>query len=211
MLNFPDSPTTDQTFDATPLKQFRWVGDRWRRGLKPPPLLVLTSLVPNATTVGNSVEVRALGSGFTAASEVQFDGAPIATTFVSDIELRFTAPVSATEKTVPVSVVDGAQTSGQLSFIYSAAATQPPVLVAMQPNIPAGVTGPYNLVLDGFYFDGSAVTLFDGVEKGVTQYDGSYRCYCTVNVGVDVISGSTYAVSVRTGMGTSAALTLTVL
>lgn len=182
----------------------------WERGFVPVLLPTLITLNPNAATTGYTVEVSALGSEFMPASKVWFDGAEMATTFVSDTELTFTAPSSDTPKTVQVYVVTGVETSTSLPFQYTEAATQPPMLVSLPPQTPIGHVGPWTFPLDGFSFDGSAVTLFDGVEKGVTSYDGSYRCYCTINIGVDVVAGTTYQVSVRTGQGTSSSLPLEV-
>lgn len=212
-LDFPSNPAVGQGYQGgTDNGSWIW-NDKgvWKRGAAPTPLdPVLTALVPNAATTDTIVEVMALGSDFETWSVVQFDNAPMATTFVSASELRFTAPESATPKIVQVSVTTDALTSGALNFEYTPAATSPPVLVGMTMSTPPGYVGPYDLVLDGFSFDGSAVTLFDGIEKGVTAYDGSYRLYCTINVGVDVISGTTYQVSVRTGQGTSNSLPLEV-
>ena len=210
MLTFPPNPTVGDAY-AEGGGSWLWNAKSvWERGFTPVLLPTLITLDPNAATTGYTVEVSALGSEFMPASKVWFDGAEMATTFVSDSELTFTAPSSDTPKTVQVTVVTGAETSDPLSFEYTEAATSPPSLVSMSPTTPVGHVGPYTLVMDGFSFDGSAVTLFDGVEKGVTAYDGNYRIYCTINIGVDVVAGTTYQVSVRTGQGTSGSLPLEV-
>jgi len=113
---------TDRALAAT-LRGIGFVSiDGWTPEPPAPPLL--SSLTPETAALGAAnFTLQILGSGFTATDVVQWDGAPVATTFVSATELS--APIDMTTVTaagaIPVSVqtVD-AQGSNALTFTVTA-------------------------------------------------------------------------------------------
>lgn len=141
-FDFPNSPAVDElaTFDNI---GYRWTGEAWTRrhgGIASgPPSLTpkLTSLAPNTIMAGSAnASVTLTGTKFTAASVVNWNGADVATTFVSTTQLTVNVPHStAVEGTVPVFVKDGAETSNSLNFTYTpfVAVPVPPVLTQLLP------------------------------------------------------------------------------
>ncbi len=87
--------------------------------------LTITSLNPTFATAGGAgFTLTVDGSGFTASSVIQWNAAPLATTFVNSTQLtaNVNAPLIATAALVPVIVVNGAVNSNSLIFDISAKA-----------------------------------------------------------------------------------------
>ena len=90
--------------------------------------LLISSVIPNSAICGSAAipAVRALGANFTASCEILFDGAPVATTFVSVSELTF--PINPVPETVPrtavITVRDGATIGvGAVPFNFAVVTT----------------------------------------------------------------------------------------
>jgi IPT/TIG domain len=82
--------------------------------------LKLTSLVPAQGTIGQPpLTVRVLGEQFLASSMVTWEGADVATTYVSPSELEVSVPMTGLPRTVQVSVHNGALVSNALPFVYN--------------------------------------------------------------------------------------------
>ncbi|GAB2717915.1 hypothetical protein GCM10011495_34080 [Hymenobacter frigidus] len=83
------------------------------------PVPTITSITPNTAVVGSSPTVTLIGTGFTAASVVNVDGAPIPSTFVSATQLTGTVPAGAPAGVYSVTVVNptpGGGTSNAVTF-----------------------------------------------------------------------------------------------
>jgi len=89
----------------------------------PAPPISLTSIAPTSAVVGSApLTLTATGSGFTAASIIQFGGSDLATSFVSATSVTAQVdPTSAVAGTVPVLVKDAFSTSGTQNFEFTAA------------------------------------------------------------------------------------------
>lgn len=74
-----------------------------------PPRPMVTSFTPTSGPVGTSVDV--LGSSFTGASSVSFNGVPAAFTVDSDTEIHVTVPAGATTGTMAITTPGGTGTS----------------------------------------------------------------------------------------------------
>lgn len=80
---------------------------------------VLTGIEPVTATVASLVNLRCYGQ-FTFSSGIFVDGAPVATTYVSDSELMATLPGGTyAAGVVPVTVVDGDVASDPVDFTYT--------------------------------------------------------------------------------------------
>lgn len=82
---------------------------------------VLTSIEPSGAVIGSpSFDIHVMGTGFTPASIIMFNGLPEPTTFVSETELTtgINMPLWTAPATVPVGV-DGSET---VDFTFSTAA-----------------------------------------------------------------------------------------
>ena len=165
-LDFPDAPAINDIF-ITPLHDFIWRGDRWQRTVSPLP--VLTALVPATAYIITDVLVEVQGTGFHSASVVRFDGAPLATTFVSSTKLNVTA-YSDVVKTAQVDVVNGADVSNELPFVFTVGPpTGPPIVDSVMP------TGGWNnwtaaviTIYGGGFHPTEAVATWDGADQVTT-------------------------------------------
>jgi hypothetical protein len=86
---------------------------------------VLTSLTPATAVVGATVPLQVHGTGFTPESQIVWDGTPIPSVFVSEVELSASVDLSTTTvaATYSVSVLNaGGLTSNSLSFELTAPA-----------------------------------------------------------------------------------------
>ena len=83
------------------------------------PVPTITSITPNTAVVGSTPTVTVTGTGFTAASVVNVDGASIPSTFVSATQLTGTVPAGAPAGVYSVTVVNptpGGGTSNAVTF-----------------------------------------------------------------------------------------------
>lgn len=125
MLDFPDAPTPDQVFDATPFKRFIWRGDRWRRGLLP---LTLTSLDPATTGAnGGPITITYIGTGFDYTCVAYEDGQAIPAVPVSPTEMHVTHTPTGFIGTTQCHVRRGADTSATLPFEYVNSGSNPDI------------------------------------------------------------------------------------
>ena len=87
--------------------------------LLPNPVPVITSITPNTASVGAATSVTITGTGFTAASVVNADGNPIASTFVSATQITGAVPAGAPAGVYSITVVNptpGGGTSNAVTF-----------------------------------------------------------------------------------------------
>jgi hypothetical protein len=169
MLNLPDAPTDGQVFslakcdlvwNATPQ-------GRWRRQS----IYQLSALDPAFVMVyGATFTLTLNGSGFTADSDVMFDGALVATTFVSSKRLTIEAPGSNAAKKFDVWVVDPIKgATAKLPFEYRDYLQ----LYAISPDGAATNTAQTFSCLGSGYTPNSVINL-DGVALATT-YVSSYQ------------------------------------
>ena len=135
------------------------------------PQPVLTQITPAKALVGSPGPTVVLtGSGFVAASVVQVDGTPLATTFIDDTELRITLPSAklAAVGLVHISVITlppGGGLSADLTFAVDNPA---PTLMSLAPtNAPKGASDT-QLTVNGAAFVSGAKVTFAGVDLVTT-------------------------------------------
>jgi hypothetical protein len=188
---FPPAPALGDAY-ASGGVSWVWNGIYWEYGTG---LLIpfITALIPSevATNIAGTV-VRVVGGNFVPTSEVWFDGAAIATTYVGSTELTFTAPSRALAAVVSVDVRQGAVTSGPKEFTY----VQPqPFINALQPNAsPTGQTTPVKVI--GGNYTAQSKVIFGGTELPTTFVNAGELGFTAPNrsaadaVNVTVIDGA---------------------
>ena len=130
----------------------------------PPAAVTLTSLAPAGVNAGTGATVvTATGSGFTTASVVEWNGTPLATSYVSSTSV--TAAIPAADLNAPGSVaVTVSNTGGASSEVVNFAIneqTAPTVATLAPASLVAG--GPsFVLVVNGTNFQSTATVLWNG-------------------------------------------------
>ena len=181
----------------------------------PPAAVTLTSLAPAAVNAGTGATVlTATGSGFTTASVIEWNGAVLATSYVSSTSLTATIPAADFMEpgSVPVTVsnaASGGATSDVVDFTVSAQ-TAPTVATLAPASVTAG--GPaFVLVVNGTNFLPAASVLWNGSPLQ-TSFQSSTVLTASVTAS-QIVSAGTASVSVLNDSasgGTSNAATFTI-
>jgi hypothetical protein len=125
----------------------------------------LTTLSPGAATAGGvPFTVTLTGTGFTSAATAQWNGANLATTFVSATQLTAVVPASliAVPSTAQITVLINGVSSNGLSFVVSTvtvSSLSPPTSAAGQP---------FTLTVNGSGFNSSSVVEWNGTPLSTT-------------------------------------------
>lgn len=174
----------------------------------------ITSINPDAAVAGSgAVALVVNGSGFTANSQVRFNGNDVPTTYVTNSQLNAQVPAiaTATGGTFAVTVFNPAP-GGGLSGAANFTVTNPaPVLAQLVPNTAAAGSPGFVLTLIGTGFTPASVVRWNGQDR-LTTFVGQTQLTAVVNA-QDVAQVTTAQVTVFTpapGGGTSAALAFTV-
>ena len=102
--------------------------------LVPNPVPVITAITPNTAVVGAVTTVTITGTGFTAASVVNADGNPIASTFVSATQLTGTVPAGAPAGVYSVTVVNPAPGGGTSNAVTFTLTNPVPTITSFTPT-----------------------------------------------------------------------------
>src|SRR5439155_1393048 len=171
------------------------------------PLPTTTSISPTCTTAGSADFILTVnGTNFVSTSTVNWNGAPLATTFVSSTQLTATVPASlvATAGTASITVVNptpGGGTSNVQTFTISA--TTPAITSPLTATGPVGVAFSYTITAT----DSPTSYDADGLPAGLTV-NTTTGLISGTPTGVGAFSVTIYATNVA-GTG-SAALSLTI-
>ena len=126
-----------------------------------PPAPVISSLSPTSVSAGGSGFMLTVnGSNFDNAATVEWNGASLATSFVSATQLTaaVTANLIANPGTATVTVVDNSQTSNGATFTIN----PPPTITSISPNAGVAGAGVFTLTVNGSGFDNSAQVQWNG-------------------------------------------------
>lgn len=178
------------------------------------PNVVLTQVTPSMATVGSpAVDVVLRGSGFLATTQVLFNGAPVAKTFVSATELSATIPAASllAAGEFPLTVQNpppGGGLSSPLVFRVQYAA---PVLSAVSPTQIGVGSAATQVTVTGTSFYAASQVTFDGV-AATTTFVNATTLRATLSAAALANAG---AVSVRVvnptpGGGTSSAQSISI-
>jgi hypothetical protein len=157
--------------------------------VNPVPLLN-QPLIPTSTAPGSdSFTLTVSGSGFTAGSTVQWNGSPLATTFISGSMVRAVVPASyvANPGTFAITVSNPAPGGGTSNTVYFPVAPTPSSLTVSGKSFPAGsqirwlATGDFNRdgIVDLVAADASQVTVLPGNGDGTLKDAINSDSQCT--------------------------------
>ncbi|MGB7957381.1 MAG: YDG domain-containing protein [Minisyncoccia bacterium] len=176
---------------------------------------VLSSISPTSTTAGGAQFTLTLnGSNFFASSTADWNGASLATTYISSTTLTATVPATdiATAGTASVTVVTpapGGGTSGSQTFTIL---NPVPATTSISPTSTTAGNPDFTLAVNGTNFVAGSVVNFNGSAKS-TAFVSSTTVTATV-LASDVATAGSYPVTVTNGTpggGTSNSQTFTVL
>lgn len=168
----------------------------------PNPVPTLASLSPTTATAGESgLILTVTGSGFVAGSEVRWNGAARATTFVSGSILEAAIPATdlAAEGTATVTVFNpapgGGTSAGQVFTVQPAANPNPPPVVGNIAPATATAGDPgFVLVVTGSGFATDAVVRWNGASRPTTFVSPSELRAQIASA--DIATAGTYPVAV---------------
>jgi hypothetical protein len=164
---------------------------------------VLSLLSPSGVRAGaTGVQLRVQGSYFTSGSQIQFDGTPLATTFVSSGELRANLPdgMLATPGTYTVRVYEPSLNdySNSLPFVVTVAI---PSITRLNPNsVLENPSSDFTIRVTGTGFESGAKVYFDWTEL-TTTYISSTELRATVPKSLAAQVGTHYVSVLNPGSG----------
>ncbi|HEX3681770.1 MAG TPA: IPT/TIG domain-containing protein [Bryobacteraceae bacterium] len=168
----------------------------------------LSSLNPDTITAGSaSFTLTASGTGFASGAVIQWNGAPLSTSFQSANELTATVPANlvAAVGTAQVSVSSSGVTSNSLTFTIVAA----PTISSLSPNTITAGSAAFTLTVNGSGFASGAEVKWNGTAIG-TVFVSSTQLNATVPAG-NVATPGTAHVTVTSGGVTSNSVNFTVV
>jgi hypothetical protein len=181
------------------------------------PIPTLASVSPNSAVAGSAgLAITATGSGFVTSSVVEWNGAALATTYVSGTSLTAQVPASDLSSTGTASVAvqtpaPGGGTSASLSFAITPVPNPAPTINSLSPS---GITvgGPaFTLTVTGSQFVSSSQVLWNGAALATTYVSGT--SLAAQVPASDIGSTGSASVAVQTpapGGGTSTSLSFAI-
>jgi hypothetical protein len=149
------------------------------------PVPALSLLSPaTATAGGPQFTLTVTGSGFVAASTVNWNGSALATTYVSATSLTAIVPAAnlASPTSANVTVVTpapGGGASNALPFTVSAAPNPVPTVSALSPNTIGAGSAQFSMTVTGTNFVAASVVRWDGADLS-TSYNSATSLTATV-------------------------------
>jgi len=181
------------------------------------PVPAITKLQPSTVAANSGAfTLTVTGTGFVSNSEVNFNGNPRTTTFVSATQVTAAIPASdvASTGTPSVTVTNptpGGGTSNPLTFTITAANNPVPAITKLQPSTVAANSGAFTLTVTGTGFVSNSVVNFNGNAR-TTTFASATQVTAAI-LASDVASAGTPSVTVTNptpGGGTSNPLTFTI-
>src|ERR1019366_9021316 len=171
-------------------------------------------IVPaSANYQSSALTLTVTGSGFLAASQVQWKGSSRTTTYISATQLTaaITAADLATAGTATVTVVNPAPGGGVSSGAAFTIGNPMPAIAALSPSTVTAGVAPFSMAVTGSGFQTSSVVQVNGANR-TTTYVSATQLSAAITA-ADVASAGTFPVAVATpspGGGTSSSMMLTV-
>lgn len=135
------------------------------------PAPAITNVTPNSTTAGSGdVAITVNGTGFVSTSKVRFNGADLATTFVSSTQLTATIPASSLTAVGAANITvfsptPGGGTSGAASFAINNPA---PTLSGLNPSSTTAGGAGFTLAVNGTNFISGSIIRINGADHATT-------------------------------------------
>ena len=170
----------------------------------------LAAISPTFVTAGSpGFTLTVTGTAFVASTAIQWNGSPIATTFVSSTQLTAQIPASlvATGGTAAVRVANSsASVSNSLTFTI---ATPPPAISSLSPGSAASGSPAFPLTVNGSGFVSSATVQWNGSPLATT-FVGATQLTAQVPATAIAAAGSASVKVVNPGGAPSNAVTFTI-
>ena len=174
------------------------------------PTPVITTLSPSSATAGGpAFTLTVNGSGFVSASMVDWNGSPLATSYVSGNQLTasVTASLIAAQGTASITVVNpGAVTSNTLTFTINAPT---PVITTLSPSSATAGGPAFTLTVNGSGFLSGSVVDWNGSPLA-TSYVSGNQLTASVTASLIAAQGTASITVVNPGAVTSNTLTFTI-
>lgn len=174
------------------------------------PVPTLTSMSPTTSLTGAApFTLTAIGTGFVSGSVVQWNGSPLATTFVSPTQLDATVDVAqvAVAGTATVTVFSPAPGGGTTIGLAFQVDHPVPVLTSMSPTTSLTGAAPFTLTVNGSDYVSGSIVHWNGTPLATT-FVSATQLDATVDVAQVATAGtaSITVVSPAPGGGTSSGL-----
>jgi hypothetical protein len=178
------------------------------------PAAAIQAINPSAAFVGSaSLEMTVNGSGFVGGSLVLFNGATLATTYVSATQLKATVPSASLGAAgdFPVAVSNPPPGGGVTTPIVFKVQYPAPQAGSLSPSSSIAGAGPTDVVVTGLGFFITSQITFDGAPAATTYIDATHlQATLTAAQLASADSISVRVVNSAPGGGTSSALAFTV-
>jgi hypothetical protein len=178
------------------------------------PVAAIQSIRPSVAFVGSgSTTITVVGSGFVPGSNVLFNGATLASTYVSGNQLTASLPASSLSAVgdFPVAVSNPPPGGGVTSPVVFRVQYPAPQTSALAPSTAGAGSGPTDVVVSGAGFFSTSQITFDGAPTATTYQDATHlKATLTAAQLANAGSISVRVVNSTPGGGTSAALGFTV-
>ncbi len=174
------------------------------------PVPSITSLAPASVSAGSgALALSVTGSGFVAASQVELDGAPVATTYAGGaLSAAIDGAVTAVGGVHPITVVNAAPGGGASAPVTFTVDNPAPSLTSIAPSTVATNGAAFTLTLTGSGFVATSAVTFQG-SPVATTYVGPTSLTAAIPT---IAAPGSYAVAVQNpspGGGGSPTLDLT--
>jgi uncharacterized protein (TIGR03437 family) len=177
----------------------------------PPP--AITSLAPSSATAGGPPFTLAVnGSGFLSGAAVQWNGSPLATSYVNGNQLTAAVPASliAAPGSASVTVVNpGGSGSNTATFTINAGGPTPPSISGLSPSSATAGGSAFTLTVNGSGFLSGAAVEWNGSAL-VTGYSNANQLTAAVSASLIAVPGSASVTVVNPGGLASNTATFTI-
>ncbi|MCE9557788.1 MAG: hypothetical protein K8R88_02440 [Armatimonadetes bacterium] len=168
------------------------------------PLPTISTISPNTALAGSAdVAVTVTGTNFVAGSVVNWNGLPLATTFVSATELTFTASASllTTAGTPSVTVVNAAPGGGTSNVATFTITSPDPTVTTVSPSVLHVLSADTVVDVFGTNFEASSVANWNGTARATTFISATHLTMTVL--AADMVAIGNFPVSVTNTSGTS--------
>jgi hypothetical protein len=161
------------------------------------PMPAVASILPASSAVGSAAFTLTLtGSGFVAVSQVQWNGANRATTYVSATQL--TAAITATDVaasgTAAITVVNPAPGGGTSAGAAFAISNPTPAVTTISPATVTATSGAFTLTVNGGSFVGTSQVQWNGANRTTTYVSATQLTAAITTADVATAGAATVAV-----------------
>ena len=140
------------------------------------PIATLTGLYPGSVTVnGLSFTLNVFGRDFVSGSRVRWNGANLATTFVSSTQLNATVPAAniTAAGSVAITVFNPAPGGGISNALYFTVLNPVPTIKSLSPSSAMAGSAAFTLTVNGTNFVSGSVVRWNGTDRATAVVSGT--------------------------------------